>query len=238
MKRRYPAMTVSVAAAIITGWLALSPGADPPVSASPAPVVSANISELLSKVSVVDAIPEVPGYERGCGIDKKTKFRERCVFGPAWNDPSNSTGCDTRNRILRNQLVNVEFKPGTRGCKVASGLLHDPYSGTDIAFSSRDDADAVQIDHVAPLSAVWDLGAWAWPLRQRQLFANDTDNLLAVSGSLNGGKSDATISEWLPPNRKFVCRYIEIYLSVMAKYQLPITRADRDTASRHCLFAG
>ena len=51
-------------------------------------------------------------------------------------------------------------------------------------------------------------------------------------------KSDATISDWLPPNPIFVCRYIEIYLSVMAKYHLPITRADRDTASRRCLPAG
>ncbi|MEN4464534.1 HNH endonuclease family protein (plasmid) [Mycolicibacterium fortuitum] len=233
MKRRHLIVAASLVAAVIGGLtnLADSGHADPVVAES-SPQTSASIATLLGRVAVVDGIRKQPGYQRGC------KKGQRCVFGPAWNDPSNSTGCDTRNRILRNQLVNVEFKPGTRGCKVASGLLHDPYSGTDIAFSSRDDADAVQIDHVAPLSAVWDLGAWAWPLRQRQLFANDTDNLLAVSGSLNGGKSDATISEWLPPNRKFVCRYIEIYLSVMAKYQLPITRADRDTASRHCLFAG
>lgn len=237
MKRRYPAMAASIAAAMVTGWIALSPGDDPTVSASPAPVGSADIGELLSKVTVVDAIPQVPGYERGCGIDQKTKFREGCVFGPAWNDPSDTTGCDTRNRILRQQLVNIEFKPGTRDCKVISGLLHDPYGGTDIAFSSRD-AEAVQIDHVAPLAAIWNLGAWAWPQRQRQMFANDTDNLLAVSGPLNNAKSDATISDWLPPNPIFVCRYIEIYLSVMAKYHLPITRADRDTASRRCLPAG
>lgn len=233
MKRRHLIAAAGLVAAVVGGLTNLvDSGHADPVVVEASPQTRASIATLLDRVGVVDGMRKQPGYQRGC------KKGQGCVFGPAWNDPSNSTGCDTRNRILRNQLANVEFKSGTRNCKVATGLLHDPYSGTDIAFSSRDDADAVQIDHVAPLGAVWNLGAWAWPLRQRQLFANDTDNLLAVSGPLNGGKSDGTISDWLPPNQKFVCRYIEIYLSVMVKYQLPITRADREAAERHCLSGG
>ncbi|WP_336874271.1 hypothetical protein [Rhodococcus qingshengii] len=53
----------------------------------------------------------------------------------------------TRNDVLGRQLVDVEFKPGTRDCKVVAGTLHDPYTGTDIAFSTSNPS-AIQIDHV------------------------------------------------------------------------------------------
>ncbi len=53
----------------------------------------------------------------------------------------------TRNNVLKIQLVDVAFKPGTRDCKVIAGTLHDPYTGTDIAFSTSNPS-AIQIDHV------------------------------------------------------------------------------------------
>lgn len=233
MKRRYPAMVASIAAAMATGWMMLSPGDDPTVSASPAPVVSANISELLSKVTVVDAIPQVPGYERGCGIDKKTKFREGCVFGAAWNDPADTSGCDTRNRVLAAQLTDVVFKPGTRNCKVISGVLHDPYSGATVVFDNTTRSD-IEIDHVFALAAAWDAGAAQWPYERRVAFANDPANLLAVSGAENQRKSDSGPESWLPPNREFICPYIERYLSVAAKYQLLITEQDKAVAQSAC----
>lgn len=232
MKRRYPAMVASIAAAMATGWMMLSPGDDPTVSASPAPVVSANISELLSKVTVVDAIPQVPGYERGCGIDKKTKFREGCVFGPAWKDVER-TGCDTRNRVLASQLRRVEFKPGTRDCKVIEGQLDDPYSGATIDFTSADPR-SIEIDHVFALARAWDAGAARWPLEKREQFANDTDNLLAVSGVLNQSKSDSGPGEWLPPNAAFTCPFVTTYLRVAAKWQLAISDGDRAAALSAC----
>ncbi|MCC4306665.1 HNH endonuclease family protein [Rhodococcus sp. 3-2] len=78
-------------------------------------------------------------------------FRESCVFGTAWTDkydgPLARNGCDTRNDVLKIQLVDVAFKPGTRDCKVIAGTLHDPYTGTDIAFSTSNPS-AIQIDHV------------------------------------------------------------------------------------------
>lgn len=53
----------------------------------------------------------------------------------------------TRNDVLKIQLVDVAFKPGTRDCKVIAGTLHDPYTGTTIEFEKAN-ASAVQIDHV------------------------------------------------------------------------------------------
>ncbi|MDX1886838.1 HNH endonuclease family protein [Mycolicibacterium sp. 120270] len=226
MKRRYPAMVASIAAAMATGWMMLSPGDDPTVSASPAPVVSANISELLSKVTVVDAIPQVPGYERGCGIDKKTKFRESCVFGPAWNDPLDHSGCDTRSRVLAAQLHDVQFKPGTRTCKVTAGWVHDPYTGQRITLED------IAVDHVVALRYAWDAGAWQWTPQQRAIFANDTDNLLAVDTRENSAKGDSGPSEWLPATGQ--CSYVIRFLSVAAKYQLAIADADRHAAMIAC----
>lgn len=49
----------------------------------------------------------------------------------------------TRNDVLATQMIDIEFKPGTRDCKVAAGILHDPYTGSTI-----DDLGKIQIDHV------------------------------------------------------------------------------------------
>ncbi|WP_233213563.1 HNH endonuclease family protein [Mycobacterium hubeiense] len=231
-KRRASA-AATTAAALWIGWTALT-GTDTTTSIVAPPALpaqqSATVAQLLRQVAVIDELPQVVGYERSC---KKGKA---CVFGPAWNDPLDRSGCDTRQRVLRAQLTDVTFKPGTRNCKVVSGVLHDPYTGTEIRYSSAD-PDSVEIDHIAALSRVWHLGAWRWTAQQRQVFANDTDNLLAVSGAQNSTKSDAGLREWLPPNQLYVCPYIEKYLAVMVKYQLPITRSDRDVAARSCAAA-
>ncbi|MBV8346311.1 MAG: HNH endonuclease [Mycolicibacterium sp.] len=180
----------------------------------------------MPQVQVVPDIPLVPGYVRSCSPGKA------CVFGPAWTDVAR-TGCDTRNRVLAMQLTDVVYKPGTRDCKVLTGTLNDPYSGTTIQFDSSD-PNAIQIDHVYALAAAWDAGAAQWSQDQRVAFANDTDNLLAVSGKLNTEKGSDRPGKWLPPNRAFACTFIAIYLRTAAKYNLLITQADHDTAAGTC----
>lgn len=154
------------------------------------------------------------------------------MFGPAWKDVER-TGCDTRNRVLASQLRRVEFKPGTRDCKVVSGVLDDPYSGISIDFTSADPR-AIEIDHVFALARAWDAGAAGWPLEKRVEFANDTENLLAVSGDLNQSKSDSGPGTWLPPNASYVCPYVTRYLRVAAKWQLMISDDDRAAAVSAC----
>jgi hypothetical protein len=195
--------------------------------AAPAHATTPSVGDLLQQVTVVTSIDHHPGYQRGC------REGQACVFGPAWNDPNDHSGCDTRDRVLRAQLTNVTFKPGTRDCKVESGMLADPYSGQTIEYH-RGDRSNVQIDHIVPLALAWDAGAWNWSQARRVAFANDTDELLAVSGKENEAKGDASIGRWLPPNKAFDCRYVQLYLAVAVKYQLPITTADRDTA-RSCV---
>lgn len=187
------------------------------------PVVSEDISELLGRISVVPEIAPVRGYERGC------RRGQGCVFGHAWQDPADHSGCDTRNRVLSAQLNDVVYKPGTRNCKVISGWVTDPYTGSQISVSQ------IQIDHTVPLHRAWNAGAWHWSAQQRQAFANDTRNLLAVSAKANESKGDSSLSGWLPDaSAGQQCPYVRRYLTVSAAYQLPITTADRDAAIGAC----
>lgn len=154
------------------------------------------------------------------------------MFGPAWTDTEH-TGCDTRNRVLAAQLTNVVFKPGTRDCKVTAGVLEDPYTGATLMLGGPTH-DAIEIDHVFALKRAWDAGAAQWSAQRRLEFANDTSNLLAVSAAENGRKSDSGPDEWLPPNRNFTCRFVEIYLGVAVKYQLAVTQRDKSVAESNC----
>jgi hypothetical protein len=220
---------MAIAAAAVSALVWLHPGIGhdtgtvPQTSAQP---VAGDIAGLLQQVQVVDQIPPVDGYQRGCGKG------ERCVFGPAWNDPRDHSGCDTRNRLLAVWLKDVTFKPGTRNCKVIGGILDpDPYTGQRIVFNSK----VIQIDHVVPLAYAYAAGAWKWDPQQRQIFANDPAELIPVSGSANRAKSDSGLDEWLPTFQP--CAYIQRYLMVAVKYQLPITVAERNAATSACPMA-
>lgn len=234
MKQRFLVLALAAVAAV-AGWsyMSFGPGDLPFVSAPPTTAASPDIEELLVKLVVVDKLPDVPGYERGCGVNKKTKFREKCVYGPAWQDPTNHSGCDTRSRILAAQLTRLQFKPGTRGCKVVGGVLDpDPYSGQTMTLTPGDPS-GIEIDHIFALQRNWNAGGAQWDLRKRQIFANDIDNLLAVNGRLNESKGSAGL-EWLPPNTNFRCTYVQRYLAIAVKYQLPVTRSDQNIARTTC----
>lgn len=202
-----------------------------PASLDPAVPVP-GIDELIAGLTVVDKLPKVPGYERDCTKGKA------CVYGPAWTDdytgPSSHDGCDTRNNVLGQQLTGVQFKAGTRDCKVTGGTLADPYTGTSITFDPKKPA-AIQIDHVYPLSRSWRAGAANWTLEQRKSFANDTAlNLIASDGPANQAKSDKGLDEWLPPNAAYRCEYAKKFLSVAAAYDLAVTTGDVAAARTAC----
>lgn len=144
---------------------------------------------------------------------------------PTWSDLDRN-GCDTRNEILNRDLTMVSFKAGTRGCKVISGSLIDPYSGKVIAFSST--KSTIDIDHVVALSNAWQTGAAYFDKTKRQQIANDPLNLLAVDYSLNRQKGDGDAATWLPPHKSFRCDYVARQIAVKAKYGLWVTSPEKD----------
>lgn len=140
--------------------------------------------------------------------------------------------CDVRNHILARDMHNVKTVSET-DCTVASGMLNDPYTGEVMSFSrGPGSSTAVQIDHVVALSNAWQTGAQQLTPQQRQAFANDALNLLAVDGPTNQKKGDGDAATWLPPNKDYRCRYVARQIAVKVKYSLWVTVAEYDAIKR------
>ena len=156
----------------------------------------------------------------------------RAQFGPAWADTDHN-GCDQRNDVLQRDLTRVRLKTGSR-CLVASGVLHDPYTGTTISFArGPKTSDAVQIDHVVALDDAWQTGAATWTTPKREQLATDERHeLLAVDGPTNQAKGDADAASWLPPNAGFRCRYVAMQISVKATYGLWVTASEHNAMAQ------
>lgn len=160
------------------------------------------------------------------GRAPKTGY-SRAEFGQAWAD-TNHNGCDTRNDILKRDLTNVVFRAGTHDCVVLTGILHDPYSGTNISFvRGVATSPLVQIDHIVSLSNAWQTGAFKLSVATRTLLANDPLELLAVKGSLNNQKSDGDAATWLPPLKSYRCAFVARQVAVKAKYGLWVTKPEK-----------
>jgi hypothetical protein len=208
--------------------LSADPTPSPSVSSSQSsPTATPTTSGKVTSGAAVTALAALPVKGRA----PKTGY-DRDLFGPAWADVD-ANGCDTRNDILRRDLTAITYKPDTRNCVVATGMLADPYSGRSIAFvRGQQTSQAVQIDHVVSLSNSWQTGSFAWSPDRRRAFANDPLNLLAVDGPLNQQKSDGDAATWLPPNRSYRCEFVARQVAVKSEYGLWVTAPERDAIAR------
>ena len=171
----------------------------------------------------LEALP-VKGWDRFEDFD-------RTRFGEPWSDDVNvefgHNGCNTRDDILRRDLVDLQVRPGT--CFAQSGVLHDPYTGATISFvRGPDTSPAVQIDHVVSLSDAWFKGARSWDDARRRDFANDPRNLLAVGAQVNFDKAFRDAASWLPPNGAFRCAFVARQVEVKTDYQLWVSGREKD----------
>ena len=172
---------------------------------------SSKASTILAKILIKGRAPKT-GYNRA-------------LFSDGWGSIGS---CDTRNYILRRDLTNITWR-SSPSCTVATGILHDPYTGAVINFvRGVRTSNAVQIDHVIAVSDAWQKGAQQLSSQQRYNFYNDPLNLLAVDGPTNESKSDSDAASWLPPNKTFRCAYVARQIAVKYKYHLWVTRAEHD----------
>ena len=74
--------------------------------------------------------------------------------------------------------------------------------------------------HFFMLSFAHGHGGDKWSRKHKKQFANDLDNLLLVSASLNRQKGAKGPSEWLPPHHQYRCKYIAKFNAVMSTYGL------------------
>ena len=166
------------------------------------------------------------------GRAPKTGY-QRSEFGDAWTDDVNvaggHNGCDTRNDILRRDLIDVVGN----GCVVFAGILNDPYTGTTVDFQRGEGTSSlVQIDHMVALSDAWQKGAAQWDELRRQDFANDPRNLQSTLGWINQQKGDGDAATWLPPDKSYRCVYVSRIVDVKSAYGLWVTQAEHDAIAR------
>lgn len=184
------------------------------VTASPAPTEARTSSS--EALAALDSL-EVAARGSMAGYDRDARFGD-------WTDLDGNC-VDTRDEILARDLTDVESDDG---CRVVSGMLDDPYTGTPISFTRGVATSSdVQIDHVVAAGNAWVSGASSLSRTERVAFYNDPLNLLAVDGSVNGAKSDSSADEWLPPEESFHCEYVATQIAVKAEYGLQVTSAEK-----------
>lgn len=190
---------------------------------APAPVpapVQDPYRAMLNDLDIKGRAP-MTGYERG-------------NFGQRWSDDVTvefgHNGCDTRNDILRRDLVDPVIRPGTHGCLVESGTLHEPYTGQLIDFERGD--GQVEIDHVVALADAWAKGAQKLDEETRRNFANDPRNLRAVETRANRQKGAGDAATWQPPNKAYRCDYARAQIEVKHAYGLWVTAAEYEALDR------
>lgn len=194
-----------------------------------APAPSAAADSTAETLATLDSLPIK-------GRAPKTGY-SRDLFGQRWTDDAaveyGHNGCDTRNDILRRDLVDVVIKPDSNGCVVLAGILNDPYTGTTVEFSrGPGTSDQIQIDHVVALSDAWQTGAQQWDEITRRNFANDPLNLQATLGWVNQQKGDGDAATWLPPNASYRCEFVTRIVDIKAAYGLWVTPAAHDAIAR------
>ena len=140
-----------------------------------------------------------------------------------WSDLDHD--CQTsRAEILIKQSVNpkeIVYTDAYKKCAVRSGKWIDPYSG-----KTYTDASKLDIDHIVPLKWAHEHGAASWSKAQKKLFANDLNNLNAVYYSLNRSKIDKGPTEWMPPEQKYRCTYINSFNNIVISYKLTYTTSE------------
>jgi len=119
---------------------------------------------------------------------------------------------NTRHEVLIAQAVGP-IKKSPDGCFVSMGAWQDPYSGKKFNRASE-----LDIDHVIPLKWAHDHGGSHWSLMVKEAFANELDNLLAVSKSVNREKRALGPDQWLPLNHAYRCDYLKRWRKILIKY--------------------
>ncbi|WP_405984265.1 HNH endonuclease family protein [Streptomyces sp. NBC_00872] len=94
------------------------------------------------------------------------------------------------------------------GCVLSGGRWYSPYDDVYIT-----DARALDIDHLVPLAEAWDSGASAWTSAERQSYANDLGDelaLIAVTAKTNRSESDQGPGTWQPRAVGYRCEYANL----------------------------
>lgn len=172
-----------------------------------AEVADASVADELARAEVVfedlavlDALTIAP--------EQESASYDRSLF-PHWDDVDGD-GCDTRCDVLTAQ-------------RLADGSWFSEWDG-----ATEVDSSLVHIDHVVALGEAWRSGASTWSARQRDDFADDRTNLLAVTAASNQRKSDRDAAGWFPSRPAANCLWARTVVVVKDKWSLSVDSAEKD----------
>jgi hypothetical protein len=178
-----------------------------------------------NKSSLVQNTPKTQNvdvdYFKGIKIQKLQYKPYKRTDYPHWKE--GATLKTVRDEILKRDGNSVSTKNG----KLVSGHWKDFYSGRLIK-----DKRKIDIDHIFPLNRANNSGAYAWTILEKEKFANDPENLLAVSSEENRQKGAKGPSEWLPSDQSYHKEYAIKYLHIARKYNLSITKEDKEALEK------
>ena len=89
------------------------------------------------------------------------------------------------------------------------------------------------MDHTVALAVFWRYGAKGWTDQQRLVAANDLDNLVPTSGTVNSSKGGLDAASWRPP-KVAQCGFATRYVTIKARYKLGVDNSEK-TALRQML---
>lgn len=145
---------------------------------------------------------------------------------PHWIDTDGDCQNTRQEMLIAASRTPVQFK-NSKHCTVVKGEWVGAYTGK--VFTKASDVD---IDHIVPLAHAHQHGAGKWSRKQRREFANDFENLIVVSDSVNQSKSDKAPHEWLPPLKSYWCEYGKRWERIKDKYKLWYSSQERVTLNQ------
>ncbi|MVU77044.1 DUF1524 domain-containing protein [Nocardia sp. ET3-3] len=157
---------------------------------------------------------------------------QRNSFGPGWSGRGGEVvlrdGCTAREDVMKRDLTETRLGD-SNSCLVLAGTLVDPYTGERLPYD-RFKASQIEIDHVVALGDAWRSGASQWNPGQREAFANDVGNLLAVQKQANQDKGSKTPDQW-KPRQSYWCDYARRWVSVKSRWGLTVQPTERSALS-------
>ena len=140
---------------------------------------------------------------------------------PHWTDDDRDCQNTRAEVLIISSSSPVKFKRN-KGCSVSHGEWFDPY--TNLTFTQ---ASKLDIDHIVPLMEAHISGASNWTREEKREFANDHENLIAVSANENREKGAKDPANWLPDTINYRCKYVKHWLYVKLKYKLNIDKKEK-----------
>jgi len=150
--------------------------------------------------------------------EQDSRKYHRSMFG-GWIDKDQDCQNTRHETLIKLSVSRVDME--AKGCTVSRGLWNDPYTGMAVH-----QAKGIDIDHLVPLKWAWIHGASLWSPEKRSAFANDENNLFAVTKKINQEKGAKGPLEWLPPNEKFHCSYVRAFNQVIENYTLALSNTE------------